>query len=64
MKLNFRKRVIIMYKPQYLNVERVKNNVMAGNTVYFTKVTSTPLGYKKKPPEHVQNKSGRRFAGK
>lgn len=64
MKSNFRKRVIIMYKPQYLNVERVKNNVMAGNTVYFTKVISTPLGYKKKPPEQIQNKSGRRFAGK
>ena len=53
-----------MYKPQYLNVERVKNNVMAGNTVYFTKVTSTPLGYKKKPPEQIKNKSGRRFAGR
>lgn len=53
-----------MYKPQYLNVEHVKNNVMAGNTVYFTKVISTPLGYKKKPPEQIQNKSGRRFAGK
>lgn len=53
-----------MYKTQYLNVERVKNNVMAGNTVYFTKVTSTPLGYKKKPPEQIPKKSGRRFAGK
>lgn len=38
-----------MYKPQYLNVERKTKNVMAGNMVYFTKVTLTPLGYKKKP---------------
>jgi len=53
-----------MYKPQYLNVERKTKNVMASNTVYFTTVTTTPLGYKKKPPEQVQNKSGRRFAGK
>lgn len=53
-----------MYKPQYLNVERKTKNVMAGNTVYFTKVTTTPMGYKKKPPEQIQNKSGRRFAGK
>lgn len=56
--------MIIMYKPQYLNVKRDVNNVTAGNTVYFTKVTTTPLGYKKKPPEQIQNKSGRRFAGK
>ncbi len=53
-----------MYKPQYFNVERKTQNVMAGNIVYFTKVTTTPLGYKKKPPERIQNKSGRRFAGK
>ena len=53
-----------MYKPQYLNVERKTKNVMAGNTVYFPKVTTTPSGYKKKPPEQLQNKSGRRFAGK
>lgn len=64
MKLNFRKRVIIMYKPQYLNVERKTQNVMAGNTIYFTKVITTPLGYRKKPPEQIKNKSGRRFAGK
>lgn len=53
-----------MYKPHYLNVKREIHNVMAGNTIYFTTVTTTPLGYKKKPPEQVQNKSGRRFAGK
>jgi hypothetical protein len=43
-----------MYKPQYLNVERKTKNEMAGNSVYFTKVTTTPLGYKKKPPEQFQ----------
>lgn len=53
-----------MYKPQYLNVERKTQNVMAGNAIYFTKVNTTPLGYKKKPPEQFPNKSGRRFAGK
>lgn len=53
-----------MYKPHYLNVKREVHNVTAGNTVYFTKVTTTPLGYKKKLPEKIQNKSGRRFVGK
>ena len=53
-----------MYKPQYLNVQRKTQNVVAGNAIYFTKVTTTPLSYKKKPPEQVQNKSGRRFPGK
>ncbi|BCA86653.1 hypothetical protein EsVE80_21760 [Enterococcus saigonensis] len=51
-----------MYKPQYLNVDRQEKTVMAGNTVYFCKVTTTPLGYQKKPPEKIANKSGRRFA--
>ena len=45
-------------------MERKTKNVMAGNTIYFTKVITTPLGYKKKLPEKIQNKSGRRFAGK
>lgn len=51
-----------MYKPQYLNVDRQEKVVMAGNTVYFRKVTTTPLGYRKKPPEKIANKSGRRFS--
>ncbi|OTP23857.1 hypothetical protein A5800_001715 [Enterococcus sp. 5B7_DIV0075] len=53
-----------MYKPQYLNVERTKINIMSGNLIYFTMTNTMPSGYKKKPPEKFQNKSGRRFAGK
>ncbi len=37
-----------MYKPQYLNVQRKTQNVVAGNAIYFTKVTTTPLGLQEK----------------
>lgn len=53
-----------MYKPQYLNMKRETNNVMGGNIPYWSKKTVTSLGYKKKPPEQAENKSGRRFAGR
>lgn len=53
-----------MYKPQYLNAEMKLVEAMAGNRVYFRKVTRTQLGWRKKPPETPTYKSGRRFARK
>lgn len=53
-----------MYKPQYLNIERKTKTVYGGNIPYWSKTEITDLGYKKKPPEQIKNKSGRRFAGK
>lgn len=53
-----------MYKPQYLNRKVNAVNIMAGNRVYMTKTTVTPLGWRKKPPEKIEYKSGRRFARK
>lgn len=54
-----------MYKPQYLNVERVTD------TTYFyddpiptVSVSTTKLGYKKKPPEDTKGKLFRRFIKK
>lgn len=51
-----------MYKPQYLNVERTTENIYAGNVCYRRKVETTNLGWKRKPPEKLENKSGRRFS--
>lgn len=53
-----------MYRPRYLNVEREVQNFYSGNSLYYSKVVSTYTGYKKKPPEKKENKSGRRFVGK
>lgn len=53
-----------MYRPQYLNVQRRHSKAMGSNTAYFDRVVTIPLGWRKKPPEKLRNKSGRRFAGK
>ncbi|WP_202621236.1 hypothetical protein [Enterococcus sp. JM9B] len=50
-----------MYKPHYLNVERKKTTVYAGGKPYWSKTELLQLGYKKKPPEKSEDKSGRRF---
>lgn len=50
-----------MYKPQYLNVERKTKTVYVGDVAYWNKTELIQLGYKKKPPVQLQNKSGRRF---
>lgn len=51
-----------MYKPHYLNVERVTKKLHSGNVCYWSKTTTTNLGWKRKPPENLENKSGRRFS--
>ena len=53
-----------MYKPHYLNVERVTKTVYGANGPYWSKTTTIPLGWKSKPPEVNVNKSERRFAKK
>jgi len=50
-----------MYKPQYLNVERDVTNIYAGNILYYKKVKTINLGYKRKQSKKNDNKSGRRF---
>ena len=50
-----------MYKPHYLNVERTTENFYGGNVCYLSKITTTQLGWKRKPPEKIESKSGRRF---
>ncbi len=52
------------YKPHYLNVEREVQNYCSGNKLYFSRVTTNYLGRKHKPPEKIENKSGRKFKRK
>ena len=51
-----------MYKPHYLNVERTTKQLFSGNKCYWSKTTTEQLGWKRKPPEKLENKSGRRFS--
>jgi hypothetical protein len=52
-----------MYKPQYLNVVRITDEYGFNDSDESTTilVSVEKLGYKKKPPEKLNSKSGRHF---
>lgn len=54
----------MVYKPHYLNVSRRHTKAIGSNRPYFDRVVAVPLGWRKKPPEVLPNKSNRRFARK
>lgn len=53
----------MMYKPQYLNVEREEKSAYGSNTAYFSKIIVKSNGFKWAVPKKKINKSGRRFLG-
>lgn len=52
-----------MYQPQYLNVVRITDECGFYDSDETTTIVVSveKLGYKKKPPEKLDRKSGRRF---